>query len=667
MSLRNLVILLYIGYVVLIVDYIFIHNMYIGLEFVLVYIIFLSIIFGMVVMGTFNFTSFLIGVGIVYSSIIFISVLIACIFGRYYMWEIFIIFLILITISMYICLYTRNVNEINVIAYVYHNNKLLFPLLFLGCVPLISAGLSYLYFYDRHIYLINIVYLLVFFICIFGLFNRSFRNYSIASGSIALLIPRYIFRNDIGETIMPSLLTKVGYWSISFPMLHNSLAFNSVVYPSISLISSSDVLAALKVVSIFVFCLIPMSVYCFISNCLDDTDVAYISALLFMFFFWYYATSSRRQLAAEFFLALFLVVLSVKELNSIGRRILLIIFGSSVGLSHYGVSYIFIYLLMFYWFTCFLIKIKTKLIRFNFVLYIFIFVFSWYIFSSYSLGYSVFLFQLKNIASNICKVGFVNTAKSEGLKVAFTNYSLDIQLLKFLNLMIFSLSIYGLYKFRKVKKQLALFSLPVVFLMWLVILPIGGGFDISRMFSIFLIFASPFFVGVMKRYLNSKFTIIIVLFLALYFFANCGVVSNLVHDYSPNMYSNYYQVIPSKNYYALYLLFRDYIRPEQDFQLKYWVARYVSRHCTILADEISARALLSYRYSVTLEFPKLKKLGWSNIDSGDYLYISYLDILTYRLYIVRQHLNIVSLGRYCFYLLKSIKIYTNNRSSLYLY
>jgi uncharacterized membrane protein len=107
----------------------------------------------------------------------------------------------------------------------------------------------------------------------------------------------------------------------------------------------------------------------------------------------------KQTVAMLFYLLIFLLFFS-KELASWEKYILLVIFGASIVVSHYSLSYILIFLIFSVWFATFVLKKDNRRISLTVCILFLVMAFSWYIFVSGSGPFDDFVKFGNNISSN---------------------------------------------------------------------------------------------------------------------------------------------------------------------------------------------------------------------------------------------------------------------------
>ncbi len=333
-------------------------------------------------------------------------------------------------------------------------------------------------------------------------------------------------------------------------------------------------------------------------------------------FFWFYGAGSPRQKQAELFLTLLLLFTFNDRLNSGNRALLSIIFALSLIASHYGTSYLFMFSLTLAFITISLCKKlgmsseSKRLSSFNFSLVYLTATLAWYMYTAGSANF-ITLVNFYNFFFEHLGELFSPEA-SHALGAVSKNWdSISIEILKYLMIFICgSIAVGVLHSFyrqireRKVEEYLIL-SVSFLIMLGATLMPIGGGFDTSRIFHITLILLAPFSVVGLRTILKSsnnqnaanKHLIPFAVLLIVFFLLNSGFVAEFIpNDYSPNTYINKEKIIASDNIQAKYLLYRDYYVPSQDVQASEWIKNYSDARKRIYSDRLGLGVLASSKY-----------------------------------------------------------------------
>jgi uncharacterized membrane protein len=232
------------------------------------------------------------------------------------------------------------------------------PILFLLLLPLLSAfGSYYLANFQQNNILLLVLIALIALVAIMVVFNKFIppKLYSLAIVMIAIsllwhwsLISQYLVGNDIfHEYYFQNLVLDNGFWDSTIRSNVNSMLSTVMLAPIYSLILNMDPIWIFKIVYPLFFSLLPVALFQIYQKQTGD-KIAFFAVFFFISFsqFFMGMTDLPRQQVAELFFALFVLVLSVNTISADRRRLMLIFFGFSIAVSHYGLSYFFLFYLV---------------------------------------------------------------------------------------------------------------------------------------------------------------------------------------------------------------------------------------------------------------------------------------------------------------------------------
>lgn len=307
----------------------------------------------------------------------------------------------------------------------FHHNNLILMLLII-----IIAIIALLIAFDKFIPK-NLYPLAVFVIAIALLYHRS-------------LISMYLWGWDIQlEYYLCNLVKMNGIWDSTIPITYNAMLSIVMVAPIYSNILSMDIAWVFKIIYPLVFSLVPLGLYRVFQKQTNDR-IAFLSCFFFVSLFTFYGEmlALARQQIAELFLVLLILSMIDKNMDKIKRSFLFIVFGISLAVSHYGLSYIFMFCLISAWLILVLgenqamqklmsnfhSKFSRKIekpagnpvpskvdrtISSTFVLLFVVFTLTWYMYVSASSAFDVIVRIGDHIASSIF-TDFLNPEAAEG-------------------------------------------------------------------------------------------------------------------------------------------------------------------------------------------------------------------------------------------------------------
>lgn len=236
--------------------------------------------------------------------------------------------------------------------------ELLSPsVLFLILLPLLAAlGTQLVEVYQCNILLL-ILFGLIALAVVLITFNRFIpeRLYPLAAFCIGLsllwhwsLISPYLWGWDIHvEYYFQNLVLMNSLWDYSLPSNVNAMLSITMLAPVYSLFLDMDTMWIFKTIYPMLFSLVPLALFQVFRK-QTSNKVAFFSVFFFMSF-WIFFTEMLalcRQQVAELFLGLFLVLLVDDKMLASQKTPLLVIFGLSIVVSHYALSYIFMFYLI---------------------------------------------------------------------------------------------------------------------------------------------------------------------------------------------------------------------------------------------------------------------------------------------------------------------------------
>lgn len=248
------------------------------------------------------------------------------------------------------------------------------PLLLLSLLPLITVFGAYLMNVHKNniVLLIIIIIILLIIVLILKdeLINQNLYALVIFIISLTLLyhtsfISPYIWGWDIQEEYFFSNLVKINtIWDPEF-MSRNCNAMLSLVFlvPIYSIILNMNLDEIFKIVIPLLFSFVPLGLYSIIQEQTND-KIAFYSCFYFVSYLTFYTEmlALARQQIAELYFVLILLTIFDRKINNKIKSLFYVIFTFSLTVSHYGLTYIFLFVI----FATYVINFadtKTKLIR----------------------------------------------------------------------------------------------------------------------------------------------------------------------------------------------------------------------------------------------------------------------------------------------------------------
>lgn len=217
--------------------------------------------------------------------------------------------------------------------------------------------------------------------------SRNLYSLLIISVAIALLFHSSLFSNhlngwDIQHEYRFFKSTKLSsFWVSNIydkfqPLL--SVSVLPTVYSNILNIEGEWIY---KIIYPIVFSFVPLLLYKLYHTWIDEKK-AFLSTFFFMAnqIFYTEMLSLSRQMVAELFYVLLIFTILNKKISYLNKSICFTLFGFALVVSHYAISYIFIFIIASTWFFLFFFKEKSRNITSRLVILYFAMSFSWYIY-----------------------------------------------------------------------------------------------------------------------------------------------------------------------------------------------------------------------------------------------------------------------------------------------
>ena len=407
--------------------------------------------------------------------------------------------------------------------------------LFLFLFPFLAILGTYL----MNWYKINIVLmLLIILICAivilfaYGKIPKKFYPLTIFIVAISLLyhtslISSYVTGWDIqNEYYLANVVIKNAVWNYNINSIINAMLSVTMFAPIFSIISKMSLDWVFKIVYPLIFSLVPLGLYKIYEK-QTNNEIAFLSSFLFISFFVFYTEmlALARQEIAEFFLVLLIMLMVNKEMSKIKRSFLFIIFGVSLVVSHYGLSYIYMFSLVIVYMLVlvfdhydiqklinFIFRNKSKnyvtsfkenenykIINITFIIFFIVFAIAWYMYVSSSASLTVMLNMGNQIVSSI-STDFLNSNSVQGLAIVQTQLQSPLHMLgKYVYLIVQFFILIGflalLLKKNRMnfqKEYLAFIVVNFIILLAAVTLPFfSSSLNTERLYQINLIFLAP--------------------------------------------------------------------------------------------------------------------------------------------------------------------------------
>lgn len=263
------------------------------------------------------------------------------------------------------------------------------PALFLCLIPFLAIFGTYLVnFYHTNIILMLLIIVIVAIASLVGV-NRILpkKIYPLAIFVISLsllyhhsLITLYIVCGDVLVEYHDYMMVALdGYWNLTISEGTNSMLSVTILPAIYSSLLNMDGAWLFKAFYPFIFSFVPLGLY-HVYRKQTDESVAFLSIFFFLWLFAHANIALMKQMLAEFFFMLLILLMINEKIDLTKRRALFIVFGASMVVSHYGVSYIFMFTSLFALVVLYFMKGESRVFTRSSVLIYITMALSWYMY-----------------------------------------------------------------------------------------------------------------------------------------------------------------------------------------------------------------------------------------------------------------------------------------------
>ena len=428
------------------------------------------------------------------------------------------------------------------------------PALFLCLIPFFAIFGTYLVnFHHNNILLMFLIIIIALIVLLIGFDKFIPKNlYPLAVFVIAIsllfhssLISMYLWGWDIQvECYLCNLVNMNGIWDSTVPMTYNAMLSIVMLAPIFSNICGMSITWVFKIIYPLLFSLVPLGLYRVFQK-QTDNKIAFLSCFFFVSGYIFYTEMLQlaRQQIAELFLVLLILLIIDKNMNKTKRSFLFIVFGISLAVSHYGLSYIYMFCLISTWLILVLMdspaiqrltdnffirieplltffpkfsryksekltgnpissNIEIRTISSTFVLLFITFTLAWYMYVSSSSAFNVIVRIGDHIASSIF-IDFLNPEAATGLHMMLAQPQPGLlheinRVINYLNPIFIIIGVLVLLKHKEMKfeREYAAFSMVNLIILFASIsVPFfASSLHMTRVYHITLIFLAPFSV-----------------------------------------------------------------------------------------------------------------------------------------------------------------------------
>lgn len=324
------------------------------------------------------------------------------------------------------------------------------------------------------------------------------------------LITQYIWGADIHvEYYFANLIMNYSWWN---PALYDNVdAMLSVVMlaPAYSIISNLDLVWVFKIIYPVLFSFIPLGLFHVYKKYTSDI-VAFFACFFFISIFTFYTVmpALARQQIAELFLVNMIILVTEEDMPRRALNILLVIFSASMVVSHYGLSYIFMFILIISWLIAknrLIVdrlwknkKLDYNIIYASFILFFIIFTIVWFIYVGRSSIFNTGVMIGYNILASTSDI--LSPTTSQAVSITIKEMQLFQSIERYIHLISLLLIIIGviltiLNNYRiKAGHEYMIFSVSglAIAILGFVLPYFASALDSNRLYHITLFFLAPF-------------------------------------------------------------------------------------------------------------------------------------------------------------------------------
>jgi uncharacterized membrane protein len=234
------------------------------------------------------------------------------------------------------------------------------PVLVFSLLPFFAIAGTYLMnFYNINLVLMFLLLVIAFVPVVIIFTNyipKKFYAYAVFSLALTLvyhtsLISNYIWGWDIQyEYYLTNAVIQNSFWDpANFGGLNGMMSL-MMLGPVYSLILNMNLIWVFKVIYPFLFAFVPFTLYELFKAQIEE-KMAFLACFFFISFYSFYTDmlGLARQEIAELFCALILLSIIDNNLKSVYQNLFFIFFSMSLIVSHYGLSYLFMFILVLTW------------------------------------------------------------------------------------------------------------------------------------------------------------------------------------------------------------------------------------------------------------------------------------------------------------------------------
>jgi uncharacterized membrane protein len=552
-------------------------------------------------------------------------------------------------------------------------------LFFLLLIPLVSILGAYLVnFYHNNILLLLLICVICIAVALIS-FNKFIpaRLYPLTIFSIAVallyhktLISSYLTGWDIHLEYYFSQLTLMNsYWDLAMPYAYNSTLSATILPATYSSLLHIDAAWIYKIAYPLFFSLVPVALYETYRRQTNERT-AFLAAFFFMsleVFFCAMASLLKQQIA-ELFLALLVLLILSRGMNSFKRAILTMVFSASLVVSHYALSYIVAFYILLAWLLLYLVSVVGKIRRVGmltgaFASLFLVMVVGWYMYMAGSVSFAHLVGIGNHIYTNISDFFFTGSRELTVVKLlglAQPVHIIGANFYRITQLFIIIGVIRLMTKHQEMKFELEyaiLAFLSMLLLSMCIILPYFSEFlHIERFYHITLFFLSPFcilggetffrwlhklikaawikiasMISWLRRPISSASSsvspiytrLVVLLVLIPYFLFTSGFIYELTGDKFPTSISLSKTNYRRSNIEEVIAQFHSGYTFESDVFSARWLSNFKGKGSNVYSDVLSLWYILP---SYGLLYPSKSIYPDTELTDNGYIYLSRLNV-----------------------------------------
>lgn len=162
------------------------------------------------------------------------------------------------------------------------------------------------------------------------------------------LISNYLWGADVNmEYFLSKLVLDNSFWDLSIHDNYNAMLSIMILGPVYSLILKMNIILVYKIIYPTIFSLIPVGLFIIFKK-QTNSKIAFLASFFFISIYSFYTVmpALARQEIAELFFVLLIGLIVNKNIKKSKASIMLLVFGPAIIVSHYGLAYIFIFIMI---------------------------------------------------------------------------------------------------------------------------------------------------------------------------------------------------------------------------------------------------------------------------------------------------------------------------------